>query len=108
MEITVEGCSGKTYSFDGPYTNTNYLSESSGVYLILSKNLNGEYVTVDIGESANVKQRVEYHDRVDCWQNNSNSQLYVAVLYTPNEQQAGRMEIEQDIRCSYDFPCGKK
>lgn len=108
MAITAEGCSGKTYSFDGPYTSTNSLSESSGVYLILCKNPNGNYDTVDIGESANVKQRVESHDRAECWRNNCNSQLFVAVLYTPYKQQAGRMEIEQDIRCKYDFPCGKK
>lgn len=34
------------------------------------------------------------------------NELIVAVYYTINKQQSGRMEIEKDIRCKYNFPCG--
>jgi hypothetical protein len=108
MSLTVNGSSGNHYSFEGPYLNTSSLAERSGVYLILCKNENGEYNPIDIGESGNVKYRVENHDRKDCWSNNCTTQLFVAVLYAPHKQQSGRMAIEQDIRSCYSFPCGKR
>ena len=61
-----------------------------------------------MGESHNVKKRVENHDRYDCWRRNCELKLFVAVYYTPNKQQAGRMEVEHDIRGNYNFPCGDR
>jgi hypothetical protein len=55
-----------------------------------------------------VKSRVDTHDRKDCWKRNCNSTLTVAVHYTPNLHQAGRMAIEQELRKQYDPPCGKQ
>lgn len=107
MSLTVKGCSGTEYTFEGPYSNTSSLKDNSGVYLIVCDD-GKTYNPIDVGESAKVKTRVENHDRATCWERNCNHTLKVAVLYTPNKQQSGRMEIEQDIRCNYDFPCGKQ
>lgn len=107
MGITVKGCSGIEYTFEGPYSNTNQLEDRSGVYFITWYK-NNEYYPIDVGESKNVKTRIETHDRKDCWDENCNGQLMAAVYYTPNKQQQGRMEIEQDIRCNYNFPCGDR
>lgn len=107
MAINVEGCSGNQYTFEGPYESTNSLYDRSGVYLILCFD-GKDYFPIDVGESTNVKSRVENHDRADCWGRHCRNKLMVAVHYTPNKQQDGRMEIEQDIRCNYDFPCGKR
>jgi len=101
MSLTVE-----KYTFEGPYTSANSLEERSGVYLIVCKN-GGNYNPVDVGESAQVKSRVENHDRGPCWKKSCFSTLMVAVLYTPNLQQAGRRRIEKEIRNMYDFPCGE-
>jgi hypothetical protein len=54
-----------------------------------------------------VKSRVEDHDRKPCWSSNCNSTLVVAVLYTPDLDEAGRRRIEQEIRGMYNFPCGE-
>ena len=95
------------YKFEGPYTSTASLEDKSGIYAILCHS--GEkYSLVDVGESATVKSRVEGHDRKDCWKKNCSSTLEVAVLYTPNKQQPGRMAIEQELRDEYTLPCGKK
>ena len=94
------------YNFEGPYTTTAKLEDRSGVYAILCQK-NGNYNLVDVGESALVKSRVETHDRQDCWRRNCNSTLTVAVNYTPNLQQPGRMAVEQEIRAQYDPSCGK-
>lgn len=103
MSITI----GK-YSFEGPYGSTNSLQDRSGVYAILDKRVDGKYYIVDVGESSQVKTRVENHDRKDCWQRNCRGTLHVAVLYTPNLQQPGRSEIEQEIRHQYNPPCGER
>jgi len=96
------------YSFEGPYTSTANLEDRSGVYAILCKKEGNNYVLVDVGESATVKSRVESHDRKDCWKRNCKSTLTVAVCYTPNLQQPGRMAMEQEIRKQFDMACGKQ
>lgn len=95
------------YSFEGPYTSTGSLEDKSGVYAILCRRENRNYL-LDVGESHTVKSRVENHEREDCWNRNCrNGTLTYAVYYTPHLQQAGRKEIEQELRGQYDIPCGE-
>jgi len=105
MAITVTGKSGKTYTFEGGYTSAESLQDRSGVYAIIDK-LNNNLSLIDVGESSEVKTRIENHDREACWNGKRKGQLQVAVLYTPNSQQQGRMNIEQDIRQNYLNLCG--
>ncbi|GBD38316.1 hypothetical protein HRbin37_00563 [bacterium HR37] len=102
MSITI----GK-YSFEGPYDSTDSLQDRSGVYAILDQRPDG-YHLIDVGESSQVKTRVETHDREGCWQRHSLGTLMVAVLYTPHLQQPGRWAIEQEIRRQYNPPCGER
>jgi hypothetical protein len=102
MSITI----GK-YTFDGPYTSTDELEDSSGVYAIICQK-EGENHLIDVGESATVKTRVETHDRKHCWEKNCQGTLAVAVYYTPNLRQPGRMTIEKEIRSQYNVPCGER
>lgn len=95
------------YNFDGPYTSTVSLLNRSGVYVILDRRTGGTYV-IDVGESHDVKNRVENHDRSNCWRSNSSGQLLVAVLYTLYQQQAGRKVIEDQIRAQYTPVCGER
>lgn len=94
------------YNFDGPFTDANSLRDLSGVYVILC--YSSQITVVDVGESANVKTRVENHDRKNCWSRHCSGTLKVAVLYTTNIQQAGRMKIEQELRSQYNPPCGDR
>lgn len=104
MALTVGGCCA-----DGPFFSIDNLQNSSGVYIILTRCSEFErWAVLDIGESATVRSRVESHDRASCWQRNSSGVLAVAVIYTPNAKQAGRMEIEQDLRALYQPPCGDR
>ncbi len=98
-----------SHEFAGPYSSTDYLEYRAGVYAILDKRSNDKYYLVDVGESATVRTRVENHDRKDCWIRNKQGPLItVAVYYTPNLPQLGRMAIEQEIRTQFDPPCGKR
>jgi len=100
MSITVG-----RYQFEGPYTNTASLEDRSGVYAVHCYR-DERYYLVDVGESGEVKNRVDTHDRKDCWKEKCSGTLTVSVLYTPNLQQAGRREIEQEIRSQFNPPCG--
>ena len=95
------------YSFEGPYTSTDKLENKSGVYAIHCY-LDGKYYLIDIGESSEVKNRVENHDRKECWGKNCKGTLTVSVYYTPGLQQQGRINVEQELRQQYDPICGKK
>ncbi|NOZ27999.1 MAG: hypothetical protein GXP39_08105 [Chloroflexi bacterium] len=95
------------YTFEGPYTDTSKLQDHSGVYAIICYQ-DQRYHLVDVGESANVKERVENHDRKECWSRNCPGTLMFSVLYTPNLQQPGRKKIEQDVRNKFNPPCGEK
>lgn len=101
MSITV----GK-YTFEGPYTLTGKLEDRSGIYAIHCYRDN-KYLLVDVGESATVKSRVESHERKDCWTRACAGTLTVSAYYTPNLQQTGRIQIEQEIRNQFNPPCGK-
>lgn len=94
------------YNFEVPYTSTDDLKNQSGVYVLLGKNSsNQNWSVVDIGESMQVKERVENHDRSDCWKRQGYSTLAAAVYYC-NEQQ--RMRIEQELRSQFNLPCGER
>jgi hypothetical protein len=95
------------YNFEGPFQGTSSLEARSGVYAILTHN-GMAYDPVDVGESAQVKTRVETHDRADCWRQHAAGPLAVAVLYTPGLQQAGRRAVEQELRQQFNWPCGDR
>lgn len=95
------------YSFHGPYTSSSSLIDASGVYAIIDMQDRNNFL-IDVGESATVKSRVESHDRRDCWRRNCGGKLAVAVYYTPNSHQTGRMEVEQEIRNQFELPCGSR
>jgi hypothetical protein len=97
------------YTFEGPYTLPSKLANRSGVYAILTQTSSNNYKVVDVGESADVRDRVENHDRSDCWKRNSSpiSPRY-AAHYTPGMQQPGRAKIEQKVRDTYNPPCGDR
>ena len=90
------------YNFDGPHTTTNPLKNQSGVYVILDCGFKGNSV-LDVGESQNIKYRVENHDRAGCWSSNCSGTMKVAALYT---NEVNRMKIEKAIRAKYNPTCG--
>lgn len=101
MGIEISG-----YSFEGPYTNTGYLKNEQGVYAILDKQPSGTWTVIDVGESEDVKDRVENHDRKDCWERNRQGTLGVAVLYTRGWTSSQRRILEERIREAFSPACG--
>jgi len=94
------------YTFNGPYRSTDSIEDKSGVYAVICIVGNKGYL-LDVGESAQVKTRLDTHDRRDCWEKNCPGALTYSVKYTPNLKQEARQEIEQKIRDQFNPPCGK-
>lgn len=93
------------YNFDGPHGQTSNIQPHSGVYVILGKTGGTSWSVVDVGESGNVRERIECHDRADCWKRHGHRELTAAVLYVAERD---RMLIEREIRNSYTPPCGDR
>jgi len=95
-----------SYNFDGPHTNTNALRKQSGVYAILGNNgSSNSWAVVDIGESEDVQDRVDKHDRAECWKKQGHRVLTAAAYYVAEQQ---RMQIEQELRATLNPPCGDR
>jgi hypothetical protein len=100
--ITISG-----YNFEGPYTNTAHLADNGGIYVILTRRqANDSWTVVDVGESGQVRQRIENHDRKECWRRNSQGTVAVAVLYTPGWSSMQRCALESTRRAKYTPTCG--
>jgi hypothetical protein len=95
------------YQFEGAFTSANQLGAQSGLYVIWCKN--GEIWTcLDVGESSNVQERVLNHDRAGQWRQNCAGTIHYTVHYTPNLQQAGRSQIESQLRQLERPICGER
>lgn len=94
------------YTFEGAFTDPASLGPRSGVYVIWCKE-DDNWNVLDVGESHDVQNRVVNHDRKDCWERNCTGIIYYSATYTPNLQQSGRQQIEQEIRNVTNPPCGE-
>ena len=92
-------------TFEGAWTNTSNLKNQGGVYVIWCK-VGETWTVLDVGESGEVRTRVENHDRKDCWVRNCSGTIYYSATYTPGLTAAQRREIEQAIRSKENPPCG--
>lgn len=92
------------YNFEGPFASTEYIKNQSGAYVILDKNSEG-YNILDCGESEAIKNRIENHDRSDCWKRNAKGKIVFCVFYCSEQK---RMQVESEIRKKYNPPCGER
>ena len=96
------------YTFEGPTSSTGNLRHATGVYVILDKRAGERWHIIDVGESSDVRMRVENHDRQACWERNRRGTLGVAVLYTPRWTGTQRRQLESAIRRTFHPPCGDR
>lgn len=92
------------YRFEGPFTATAQLRRQSGVYVIHCVT-GGRYHNIDVGESQDVRKRVDSHDRAPCWTRNCRGTLTVSVLYCG---EADRMRVEKELRTAQVWSCGQQ
>ena len=90
--------------FEGPFADTFSLKNLPGVYVILGNNGGDNWTVVDVGESGDVRRRVENHNRKRDWQGQKLATIAVAALYT----RGNRKGLEQKIRNFYKPLCDVK
>jgi len=102
MSITVLN----KYNFEGPYARTSDLKKASGVYIVYGNNDNGNsWTRIDVGESEDIRTRIESHDREPCWI----GQGFKYIAYAPLHANANeRMQIEKAVRAEKKLPCGDR
>ena len=92
------------WNFDGPFTTTAPVQNRSGVYAILTRPPGAHsYRVVDAGESGDLRQRLDTHDRAECWRRNNAGELAVATLYC---DEPSRMTVETRLRQTFSPVCG--
>jgi hypothetical protein len=102
---TAMSISWANYEFEGTYSDTASLRNRSGTYVILTTTLDLRTI-LDVGESSDVKYRVENHERADCWRKHANGKpIQYAVRYAPD---GDRQRIEQAVRQRHNPPCGER
>lgn len=92
------------YHAEGPFGNAASLAARSGVYVILGRSSHGvQWTVVDVGESGNVCERVDCHDRSPHWKRQGHGELAVAAIYCDEKN---RMLIERELRQQFSPACG--
>lgn len=90
------------YDFEGFFTKTALVRNTSGVYVIVDCTSHGNSL-LDVGESGTLQNRLNTHDRAGCWQRHCKGTIKVAVLYTDEQT---RKFIGDEIRDRLRPTCG--
>lgn len=96
------------YKFNGPYVSPATLAPEAGVYAIWCKT-NLRWHILDVGQSEDVRDRCQNHDRTDCWEDKCQvGNLRYSAHYMPDSSETNRIRVEQDIRSRANPPCGEQ
>lgn len=89
------------YSFSGPYDpDLSFRNDFGAVYAIIDD----VPKVLDVGQTSNINDRVQYHDRRPCWDRNKTGNLHLYIFINASEQT--RLQVEQNLRNFYNPTCG--
>jgi len=108
-----------TLDWKGPYTNTDHIPDRAGLYMVLSGTQNEQgkwptnlYKLLDIGESGELKTRLDNHNRANCWESNKTSGHTIVFKYalmpTNTYNQSDRLSVECCLQSKKTPPCGEE
>jgi|GEM_PF-6447544 len=119
MSVNIGG-----HDFEGPYDEPEEIKEELGVYVVLCLVEGEPHCVLDIGISeggmaptrrdpsaraptrkGNLRHRVKYHGRKDCWKANTHGTVGYAVRYMPYSQEL--IDLERELQWKFDFACGE-
>ena len=85
-------------------------AEVAAVYVILCVSEGGSWRLLDVGQTGELGERFDSHERKQCWEANCpNHNLWACVHLMPSSQYAkeDRLKLEHSLRQQYGPPCGK-
>lgn len=103
MTKTVTICGHSFEAVDDPAD----LRDTSGVYSVLDDRGTNTWKVLDVGESSEIRTRVQNHDRAGCWERHRLGRLWYAAKYMPYSTAVERRLIEKQIRDATNPPCGE-
>ncbi len=86
------------------YSDPEEIEKKSGVYIILCIVDRKVHCILDIGFSGNLNQRVKYHGRKKCWDENKHRKVIYAILYISNLSKI--IDIENELQWKLEYVCG--
>ena len=89
------------------FEQIDQIPDTSGVYVLLCSRQNQSKV-IDIGMSSNLRTRIQTHDREDCWNAHCSGTLYVCIREMINSKEEQIRELEEELRETYEPPCGER
>lgn len=104
------------YTFDGPYTDIDEISEHhTGVYMVLCLVSGRPHCVLYIGTSeggsqadvtptGNLQATLENHRKRNCWEENTHGE--VGYFVKPVSDSKRRTEIRDELQWKYVTPCG--
>lgn len=96
------------YRFEGPVYRKSDLKDAPGVYSVLDDKGAQGFTVLDVGESEQIRTRVENHDREPCWIRNYQGRICFAALYMPGSSKSQRQAVEEELRRQFSPSCGAR
>lgn len=91
------------YEFDVALGDAGVLESRAGVYVIFC-DTGDSWGVLDVGESEDVVDRINNHDRRDCWFLNCSGTVRYSATYISDPEE--RHDLENRIRSHENVICG--
>lgn len=86
-------------------------SDEAAVYVIVCIQ-NNKYRVIDVGQTGQLRSRIEDHEREKCWRRECRmpGEIFVCVYRMPSAEYSkqDRLTVEKQIRDSRKPPCGQR
>ena len=91
----------------GVFFEEGSLMNNPGLYAVIdSRPFSTGSRLLDIGESAQIRDRIKHHERRPCWEGHSSGQLGFATWYLPDSTDQQRRNHESFFRWQFGPVCG--
>ncbi|OEK09510.1 hypothetical protein A8C32_12435 [Flavivirga aquatica] len=100
-KVSLQGCSGKTYSFDIYSIETAF--NTLGAIYFISKRQDKTHTRIYLGITEDLSTRFNNHHKQDCFDKHNANCISVHLSSSKEERET----IEKDILCNYDFSCNE-
>jgi hypothetical protein len=100
-KILWQGKSGREYEY-GTYPIGTSFKQVRGNYIFSKKTSSGYWVPLYIGQTKNLDQRLENHEKEACAESNGATHIHVHIN---TEDEKARLDEEQDLILRWQPPC---
>jgi len=83
----------------------------AAIYVIICVDKDGKWKVLDVGQTGELGERIDHHDRKKCWEDNCpNKNIWFCVYKMPSDKYSkqDRLDVEKKLRAKHNPSCGKK